>query len=52
MFWRFITYQIDFKDESLSRNEVVFLQDVIPMMQDTEYGVPKMYFIGKLLGNI
>ena len=49
--WRlffYSQYKAQF-DELMSRIESNFFKDIIPIMQDTDYRTPKIYFNGKLL---
>ena len=49
--WRlffYSQYKAQF-DELMSRIESNFFKDIIPIMQDTDYRSPKIYFNGKLL---
>ena len=48
--WRLFFYSL-YKaqfDELMSRIESNFFKDIIPIMQDTDYHTPKIYFNGKL----
>ena len=49
--WRLVAFGFGYGnwDEFMSRHEAAFFQDVGAMMKDTEYGIPKTYFIGKLV---
>lgn len=48
LFWRFIMYTTGGGgfDENSMRNEMSFLQNVIPVMEGTDYRHPKIYYVG------
>ena len=52
--WRlffYSQYKAQF-DELMSRIESNFFKDIMPIMQDTGYHTPKIYFNGKLLKGV
>ena len=49
--WRLVAFGFGYGNwhEFMSRHEAAFFQDVGAIMKDTEYGIPKTYFIGKFV---
>ena len=48
LFWRLVMYSSNGGgfDEVLMRNEMSFLQNAIPLMENTDYKHPKIYYVG------